>query len=80
MQELIDHGQVIRGWIGVETQPLTDDLARSFGVGKDAGVLIQGYIVEDLLRLPIFYGRYFDAHEWSKNHRRATRHEPSCRF
>ena len=42
MQELIDHGQVIRGWIGVETQPLTDDLARSFGVAKDAGVLISG--------------------------------------
>ena len=42
MQELIDHGQVIRGWIGVETQPLTDDLARSFGVGRDAGVLISG--------------------------------------
>jgi serine protease DegS len=42
MQELIDHGQVIRGWIGVETQPLTDDLARSFGVSKNAGVLISG--------------------------------------
>ena len=42
MQELIDHGQVIRGWIGVETQPLTEDLARSFGVGKDSGVLISG--------------------------------------
>lgn len=42
MQELIDHGQVIRGWIGVETQPLTDELARSFGVSKNAGVLISG--------------------------------------
>ena len=42
MQELIDHGQVIRGWIGVETQALTDDLARSFGVSKNAGVLISG--------------------------------------
>jgi serine protease DegS len=42
MQELIEHGQVIRGWIGVETQPLTDDLARSFGVSKNAGVLISG--------------------------------------
>ena len=29
MKELIDHGQVVRGWIGVETQPLTDALARS---------------------------------------------------
>ena len=42
MQELINHGQVIRGWIGVETQPLTEDLARSFGVSKNAGVLISG--------------------------------------
>ena len=42
MQELIDHGQVVRGWIGVETQPLTDELARSFGVNKNAGVLISG--------------------------------------
>ena len=42
MRELIDHGQVVRGWIGVETQPLTDELARSFGVNKNAGVLISG--------------------------------------
>ena len=35
-------GQVVRGWIGVETQPLTDELARSFGVNKNAGVLISG--------------------------------------
>ncbi len=42
MQELIDHGQVIRGWIGVETKLLTEDLARSFGVKKNTGVLISG--------------------------------------
>ena len=42
MQELIDHGQVIRGWIGVETKLLTEDLARSFGINKNAGVLISG--------------------------------------
>jgi len=42
MQELIEHGQVIRGWLGVETQPLTEELARSFGVGRNAGVLIAG--------------------------------------
>lgn len=42
MQELIDHGQVVRGWIGVETQPLTDESARSFGVNPKAGVLISG--------------------------------------
>ena len=42
MQELIDHGHVIRGWIGVETKLLTEDLARSFGVKKNTGVLISG--------------------------------------
>ena len=42
MQELIDHGQVIRGWIGVETKLLTEDLARSFGVNKNTGVLVSG--------------------------------------
>ena len=42
MQELIDHGQVIRGWIGVETKLLTEDLARSFGIKKNTGVLISG--------------------------------------
>ena len=42
MQELIDHGHVIRGWIGVETKLLTEDLARSFGVNKNTGVLISG--------------------------------------
>lgn len=42
MDELIANGQVIRGWLGVETQPLTEELARSFGVGRNAGVLISG--------------------------------------
>lgn len=42
MEELITHGQVIRGWLGVETQPLTEELARSFGVGRNAGVIISG--------------------------------------
>ena len=42
MRELIDHGQVVRGWIGVETQPLTDELAGSFGINKKVGVLISG--------------------------------------
>lgn len=42
MQDLIDHGTVIRGWLGIETQPLTVDLARSFGVRQNAGVLVAG--------------------------------------
>ena len=42
MQDLIDHGTVIRCWLGIETQPLTLELARSFGVRQNAGVLVAG--------------------------------------
>ena len=31
MQAIIEHGQVIRGWLGIEVQPLTPELAESFG-------------------------------------------------
>ena len=42
MQELIDHGHVVV--MIVETKLLTEDLARSFGVNKNTGVLISGDI------------------------------------
>jgi serine protease Do len=39
-QELSAHGTVRRGWLGVEIQPLTTELAESFGVRGEQGVLI----------------------------------------
>ena len=42
MSELIEHGQVIRGWIGIETKPLTEELSRSFGVAQATGILVSG--------------------------------------
>jgi serine protease DegS len=42
MQDLISHGRVIRGWLGVEIQELTPRLAESFGVGERPGLIVAG--------------------------------------
>ncbi len=38
--DIIDSGRVTRGWLGVQIQPLSEDLARSFGLESADGVLI----------------------------------------
>ena len=38
--QLIDSGEVIRGYLGIVIQPLTADLAQSFGLEQTRGVLI----------------------------------------
>jgi serine protease Do len=38
--ELTARGKVTRGWLGVSVQPLTAELARSFGARDEAGVLV----------------------------------------
>ena len=40
MEQLIATGQVTRGWLGVVIQPITEELAKQFGVEPRAGVLI----------------------------------------
>lgn len=42
MESIIEHGHVIRGWLGLEVQALTPALAESFGVSERAGVLVAG--------------------------------------
>ncbi|MBP0048781.1 trypsin-like peptidase domain-containing protein [Marinobacterium sp. AK62] len=42
MQDLITHGRVIRGWLGVEIQELSPRLAESFGVGDRKGLVVAG--------------------------------------
>ncbi|MFP4147368.1 MAG: S1C family serine protease [Halorhodospira sp.] len=37
MSDLIQHGRVVRGWLGVQAQRLTPALAESFGVDADTG-------------------------------------------
>ncbi len=38
--QLIKHGKVIRGWLGVVIQQMNEDLAKSFGLKTTEGVLI----------------------------------------
>ncbi|MGE4578386.1 MAG: DegQ family serine endoprotease [Desulfuromonadales bacterium] len=38
--QLIEKGEVTRGWLGVSLQPLTPELARSFGLDKVGGALV----------------------------------------
>jgi serine protease Do len=40
MGQLIARGKVVRGWLGIVIQDVTDDLASSFGVREREGVLV----------------------------------------
>ena len=42
MEQIIRSGTVTRGWIGVEAQEMTAELAESFGLGEASGALISG--------------------------------------
>jgi serine protease Do len=42
MQQLKQHGKVVRGWLGVEIQEVTPDLAKSFGLPMPMGALVAG--------------------------------------
>ena len=42
MQQLIAGGRVVRGWLGVMIQDVTEELAKGFGVAEREGVLVGG--------------------------------------
>ncbi|HJV82476.1 Do family serine endopeptidase [Noviherbaspirillum sp.] len=44
MESIINTGQVVRGWIGVEPQDITPELAESFGLSKKSGAIIAGVL------------------------------------
>lgn len=44
LEAIVRDGQVTRGWIGVEPQDLTPELAESFGLQTGAGVIITGVL------------------------------------
>ena len=44
MEAIIKNGQVVRGWIGVEPQDITPELADSFGLQKTSGTIIAGVL------------------------------------
>lgn len=44
MEQIIQNGSVTRGWIGVEAQEITPELAESFGLAGTEGALIAGVV------------------------------------
>lgn len=44
MEAIIKDGHVVRGWIGVETQDITPELAQSFGLQRTSGAIIAGVV------------------------------------
>lgn len=40
MQDLVSYGQVVRGWLGIEAQQMTPELAQSFQLNAPTGVII----------------------------------------
>src|SRR5471032_2629392 len=44
MKSIIEHGQVIRGYLGIEVQPLTPELAESFGLKDRPGIVVSGVL------------------------------------
>jgi serine protease DegQ len=44
MESIIADGQVIRGWIGVEPQDITREMADSFNIKEASGAIVAGVI------------------------------------
>jgi len=44
MESIVKNGQVVRGWIGVEPGELTPELAQTFGIKTEQGVIITGVL------------------------------------
>ena len=44
MQQIIERGRVVRGWLGIEIQAITPELAESFGWSQAKGVIIAGIL------------------------------------
>ena len=45
MDQLVQHGKVVRGWLGVSIQELTPELSSQFGVPKE----VKGVLVSDIM-------------------------------
>jgi len=47
IEQLLAKGKVVRGWLGVGIQPLTAELAKTFGVAEGEGVLVNEVFEKD---------------------------------
>ncbi len=46
MDQLITHGKVVRGWLGISIQQVTDELAKGLGLESAQGILVGSVVPE----------------------------------
>lgn len=46
LEQIVEHGRVIRGWLGIAGQDVTQELAESFDLSVEKGVIVSG-VLED---------------------------------
>ncbi len=44
MNQILQHGRVVRGWLGIAGQDITPELAASFGLKDNKGVLVSAVL------------------------------------
>lgn len=44
LQDIIEHGRPLRGWLGIEANPVTTEIARSLGLEETKGIIIMGVL------------------------------------
>jgi serine protease DegS len=44
MQEILEHGRPLRGWLGIEAQMITPQIARALELKDTAGVVVVGVV------------------------------------
>ncbi|QKT02894.1 Do family serine endopeptidase [Ectothiorhodospiraceae bacterium 2226] len=44
LSEILEHGSVTRGWLGIEIQDVTPELAESFGLDEARGIVVAGVL------------------------------------
>ena len=44
LDAIVKNGEVVRGWIGIESQDITPEMADSFGLAKRSGAMIAGVV------------------------------------
>ncbi|MSR24517.1 MAG: DegQ family serine endoprotease [Nitrospiraceae bacterium] len=50
MEQLVKHGKVVRGWLGVSIQDLSPELASQFGLAEPKGVLVSEVLADSPAR------------------------------
>ena len=46
MDQILKNGRVVRGWLGLEPQDLTDEQAQQLGIAAGPGVVVSNILIQ----------------------------------